>query len=128
MPPHDRIVHENLPAGPSSTLRDRIQFHLHAEMTDRCLRLNEGAADIVVTDQSHAQRHAGFLRESHGGADAGIGHRHDDVGRHRLFAREDAPQIGPDLVDAASEDVTVRPREVDMFENAMRQRRRRETA
>ena len=92
-------------------------------MADRLLRLDERAPDVVIADQPHAKRDARFLREPHRRAHAGVGHRHDDVGGHRLLSREHATELGADLVDAPAEHVAVRPREVHVLEDAVRQRR-----
>ena len=46
----------------------------------------------------------------------------------RLLAREHPAEIRADFVDALAEHVAVGPREVDVLEDAVRQRRRRETA
>ena len=67
----------------------------------------------------------GCLGEADRRADAGVGDRHDDVGVDRRLARQDAAEIGAHLVDAPAEDVAVGPREVDVLEDAVRQRRRR---
>ena len=74
-------------------LRTGFSFTLHAEVADRRLRLDERAADVVIADQAHPQRDAGFLGESHRRAHAGVGNRHDDIGVDRLLARQDAAQI-----------------------------------
>ena len=66
--------------------------------------------------------------KAHRRADAGVGHRHDDVGVDRLLAREHAAEVRPHLVDALAEHVAVGPREVHVLEDAVRERRRRETA
>ena len=90
------------------------------------MRLDERPADIVVADQAHLQRQTRRLGKPRRRAHARVGHRHDDVGERRLLAREPAAQLGAHFVDALAEHVRVRPREVDVLEDAVRRRRRRE--
>ena len=121
---NDRVVDENHPLAVEDAA-DRVQLDLHAEVPDRLLRLDEGAPDVVITNQSHPQRHARGLGEAHRRAHARVRHRHDNVGVDRLFAREHAPELGADLVDASAEHVAVRTREIHVLEDAVGQRRRR---
>ena len=60
----------------------------HAKLTDVLGRLDEGAPDIVVADDAELEGNADCLRIADRGWDAGIGHRHDDVGIGRRFAGE----------------------------------------
>src|ERR1051325_5345592 len=117
--PDDRIVDQD-DALAVQNAPHRIQLDLHAEVPNRRLRLDERPSDIVIADQSHPKRHARLLRVPHRGADAGVGHRNDDVAADRLFARQHAPEIRAYFVHAASEYVAVGPREVDVLENAAR--------
>ena len=107
-------------------LRTGFSFTLHAEVPDRLLRLDERAADVVITDQAHAHGHPRLFGKSHRRADAGVGNRHDHVGIDRLLTGEDPAEVGPHLVDALAEHVAVRPREIHVLEDAVRERRRRE--
>ena len=95
-------------------------------MANRLLRLDEGAADVVVANQPHLHRQARLLRESDRRADARVGDGHDDVGSDRGFARQDPAEIGSNRVHAAAEDIAVRPGEVNVLEHTVRQRLRRE--
>ena len=65
-----------------------------------------------------------LLRVSNRRTHARVGDGHDDVGAGRRFARQNAAEVGADLVHAAAEDVAVRPREVDVLEHAVRERLR----
>ena len=47
----------------------------------------------MIADQRLAEGQAGFGGVADGGGDAGIGHRHDEVGIGRAFARQQAAQI-----------------------------------
>ena len=60
------------------------------------------------------------------GRRAGIGHRHDEIGRRRLLAGELGADALADLVDAAPFDGRVRPGEIDVLEDAEAALRRRE--
>ena len=97
-------------------------------MTNRGLRLNERAPDIVVADEPHPQRNAGLLGVAHRRAHARVGQRHDHVGVDGLFDRQHPPEIGPHFVHAPPEDVAVGTREVDMLEHTVRERCRAEMA
>src|SRR5205807_8257342 len=48
----------------------------------------------------------------------------DNVGVDRLLARENTSEIGSHFIDALAEYVAVGPREIDVLEDAVRQRRR----
>ena len=108
----------------------RIQLELHAEVAHPLLRLDEGAAHVVVADQSKLDRDAALLREAHGRGHAGVGHRNNDVGVHRRFQRKLPAHGVARRLHGASEDNAVGTREVHMLEDAARLRllRRVETA
>ena len=57
---------------------------------------------------------------------AGIRHRHDHVGRRRRLAREFGAHGLAHVVDVAAADDRIRPREIDVFEDAGPRRHRRE--
>ena len=96
-----------------------IELELHAEIADGLLRLDERAADVVIADQAHAERQAGFEGVADGRGHAGVGHRHDDVGIGGLFAGQQAAQHFAALVDGAAEDQAIGPREIDVLEDAV---------
>src|SRR6266542_3689715 len=54
-PAHDRVVHEDDPLA-LDHLADRIQLHLDAEVADGLFRLDEGPADVVVSDEPESER------------------------------------------------------------------------
>ncbi len=103
-----------------------VELHLDPEVADGVARLDEGAADVVVADQPHLERHAGFFGEAERRRHAGVGHRDHDVGLDRLLARELPAELLAHLVDVASEDAAVGAREVDVLEDAAGARRGRE--
>ena len=98
----------------------------HALVADRLRRLDEGAADIVVADDAELVGNAGLLREADRRRHAGIRHRHDDVGVGRRLARELGAHRLAHVVDVAAADDRIRPREIDVFEDAGPRRHRRE--
>src|ERR1700686_4273146 len=102
-----------------------IMLHAHAEFAYALRRLNEGAADVVVSDDAELERHAGMLAVADRGGHAGIRHRHHDVDRDVAFARELGAERLADVVDRAAADDGIRPREVDVFEDAGPRRFRR---
>src|SRR5262249_54098900 len=69
---NDRIVNQDHPSTLEDAL-DRVQLDPYAEVANRRLWLDERAADIVIADEAHAQRHTGFLRVAHRRAHAGVG-------------------------------------------------------
>ena len=103
---------------PSTTARLARVLHAHAEFAHRLRRLDEGAADIMVADDAELVGHAACLREAERGRHAGIGHRHDDVGVDRRFARRARAHALAHVVDAAAVHDRVGPGEVDVFEDA----------
>src|SRR5262249_12867347 len=70
---HDRIVDENH-ALTTEDAAHRIQLYLHAEVSNGRLRLDERAADVVITNEAHAQRDAGFVRVPHRRTDTRVGY------------------------------------------------------
>src|SRR5437588_11022132 len=101
-------------------------LHAHAELAHALRRLDEGAANIVVTDDAELERHAGMLAVTERGGHAGIRHRHHDVDFDMAFTRELRAEGFSDVVDRAAADDGVRPREVDIFEDTGPRRLRRE--
>ena len=116
---HDRVVDEH-DALPGHNLPDRIQLHLHAEVADGLLRLDERPPDVVIADQSELERNAGFLRVAERGEEAGIGDGNDDIRVHWMLARKLCSEALPGLSDVGAEDDGVGPREVDVLEDAPR--------
>ena len=66
------------------------------------------------------------LREADRGRHAGIRHRHDHVGLRRRFARQLRAHGLAHVIDVAAADDRIRPREIDVFEDAGPRRHRRE--
>ena len=114
---HDRIVDEDDPLA-LQHVAVGVVLQLHAHVADRVGRLDEGAADIVVADDAEFEGKPGLLRVADRRRDAGIGHRHDDVGVAVALAGELGADLLADLVDVAALDGGVGPGEVDVFEDA----------
>ena len=101
-------------------------LHAHAEFAHALGRLDEGAADVMVSDDAEFERHAGMLAVAEGGGHAGVRHRHHDVDFDMALARELRAEGLADVVDRAAADDGIRPREIDVFEDAGPRRLRRE--
>src|SRR6266571_331882 len=122
---HDRVVDQrHAPARQESA--DRIELQLHAEVPDRLARLDEGPPDVVVAHQAELEGDARLLGETEPGVHARVRHRHDHVRLDRLLLRQLPPEALADLVHAPPEHLRVGAREVDVFEDALRHRLRRE--
>src|SRR4051812_34462783 len=96
----------------------RRMLHAHAEFAHALGRLDEGAADIVVTDDAELERHAGMLAVADRGGHPGIRHRHHDVGCDMAFTRELRAEGLAHFIDRSPADDGIRPREIDVFEDA----------
>ena len=114
---HQRVVDQD-----DAFARDRgavgRMLHAHAEFADALGRLDEGAADIVVSDDPEFVRHAGKLAVAEGGRHAGIGHRHHDIDLGVTLAGQLRAERLADFVDRTAADDRIRPREIDVFEDA----------
>src|SRR5258708_8043931 len=93
-------------------------LHAHAEFAHALGRLNEGAADVVVSDDAEFERHPGMLAVADRGGHAGIRHRHHDVDLDMAFAGELRAEGFSDFIHRSPADDGIRPREVDVFEDA----------
>src|SRR5260221_6619619 len=93
-------------------------LHADAEFAHTLGWLDEGAADIVVSDNAEFERHAGMLAVAERGGHAGIRHRHHDVDLDMAFARELRAEGLSDFVHRAAAHDGIGPREIDVFEDA----------
>src|SRR5438552_789317 len=84
---HQRIVDQN-DALAFDRGAVRIVLHAHAQFANALDRLNESAADVMVSDDAEFERYAGMLAVADRGGDAGIRDRHHDVDLDMAFARE----------------------------------------
>ena len=98
----------------------------HALIANSLRRLDEGAADIVIADDAELVRNLRFLRETDRRRHAGVRHGHDDVGLRGCLAREFGAHRLAHVVDVTPADDRIRPREIDVFEDAGTRRHRRE--
>ena len=64
----------------------RVELELHAKIANLLLRLNEGAAHVMVANKPKTEWDAALRGKAHGRADAGIRHRHYDVSLDWRFA------------------------------------------
>src|SRR5438105_14985865 len=96
-----------------------IELQFDAEVSDGLQRLDERAADVMIANQAHAEGNSGIERVAYGGGHAGIRDGDNDVGLDGMFAGEQAAEHFATLVDGAAKNDAVRPREVNMLENAL---------
>src|SRR5713101_3913335 len=96
----------------------RIMLHAHAEFAHALRRLNEGAADVMVSDDPEFEWHAGMLAVADRGGHAGIRYRHHNVDLDMAFARKLRAEGLSDFIHRSPADDGIRPREVDVFEDA----------
>src|SRR6266404_6965024 len=96
----------------------RIVLHADAQFAHALGWLNEGTADVVVSDDAEFKRHAGMLAVADRGGHPGIRHRHHHVDLDMAFARELRAEGFSDFIHRSPADDGIRPREVDVFEDA----------
>src|SRR5882762_5679693 len=96
-----------------------IELELHAEITNSLRRLDEGAADVMIANQAHAEGNFRFKRVADSCRHAGIWHGNDNVGVDRMFLCEEAAEHLAAFVYGAAKNNAVRAGEIDMLENAL---------
>src|SRR6186713_278572 len=122
---YQRIVYkDDAPAFENAA--DGVQLHTHAEMANRLLWLDEGAAYVVIADEPDAHWNIRLLCESDRGTHTGVRDRDNDIRVHRFFTGQQTSKIRADLVDAFAEHVAVGTREIHVLEDTLRRRRGRE--
>src|SRR6266436_2792183 len=116
-PAHQRIVDQD-DALAFDRRAVRIMLHAHAEFAHALGRLNEGPADVMVSDDAEFERHAGMLAVADRGGHARVRHRHHDVDLGVALARELGAEGFADFIHRTSADDGIRPRKIDVFEDA----------
>src|SRR6478609_2137624 len=96
---------------------DQIELHPDVEVTDQLRRLQETATDIVIANESHFERNAGFERVAERGAVAAIGDRNDDIGFNWEFPGEFFAHLDANLIDIAIGDGAVWPSKINVLED-----------
>ncbi len=114
----DGIFHDH-DLFPGQQRPDGVQLDAHAEITHGLRRLDEGPAHVMVADHAHLKGNAAFLGVPEGGVVAGIGKGHDQVHIGPVFPGQTVAQPFAAEIDVLAENLTVRPGEVDQFEDAM---------
>src|SRR5437588_6068853 len=113
----DRIINQHH-ALPFQQMLHRIELQSHAEIAHALLRFDEGAAYVMIADQTKAERDSALIGKAHAGSNSRIGNWHDKVGVHRSFASQLATQGFAALLDRPANDHTVRTRKVYVLEDA----------
>ena len=115
--PHDRIIDEDdTLAGDHRAVG--IVLELDTKVADLVAGLNEGAADIMRTDDAEFERQPGFLGKTDRRRCAAVGHRHHHIGIDRAFAGQFGADLFADLIDARAIDDRIGAAEIDMLEDA----------
>src|SRR5260221_13924500 len=115
----DGVVDEHDPL-PRHELAYWIELHLHPEVADGLLWLDERPADVVVPDQAIREGNPGLTGVAEGREHARIGNGDDDVGVDGAFARQLRAEALAYLGYVIAEDHGVWPCEVDVLEDAAR--------
>ena len=100
---HDGIIDENHALALDHSTNG-IQLQPHAEVTNGLLGLDEGAANIMIANQAHAEWDAGFGGIANRRRHTGIGHGHDHVRVDGMLARQQTAE------DARGFGLTGRPK------------------
>ena len=98
----------------------------YSELADLLRRFDEGPPDIVVADDTELVGNSRFLGIADCRRHAGIGNRYDHVGGSGRFAGKLGAAGLAHVVDAATADDRVGPREINVFEDAGSRRHRLE--
>src|SRR6185437_3700917 len=114
---HNGVIDQNDALALNLALID-VVLELDAEVADLVGGLDEGAADIVITDDAKLEWQLALGGIADGGRHAGIGHRNHDIGGDMAFARELGTDPLARLVDADPVHHAVGAREVDILEHA----------
>ena len=114
---HDAVVHQYDPFAREHRPVGGM-LELDAEVADLVGRLDEGAADIVVTDDPEFEWDAAGLGVTHGGGHAAIGNGDDDIGGNAAFDRELGADALARLIYRHALHHGIRPGEIDIFEDA----------
>src|SRR5688500_599511 len=86
-------------------------------MADPVGRLDEGPADIVVSDDAELEGDARRLRITERGGNAGVWNGNDHVRFDWRFARQFGADVLAHVVDVTAFDQRIRPGEIDIFED-----------
>ena len=119
VPPDDRIVDDDEPLA-VDYLAHRVELEADPALARQLGRLDEGAPDVGVLDQSLPVGYARGLGVADGRGSARVGGRDDQIGVHRTLRGEDAPHLQAGRIDRAPADRRVGPGEVDVLEDASR--------
>jgi len=99
-------------------LAHRVELDLHPEVADRLLRLDEGAAHVVVADQPEFERQAGLPTVAQGGEEAAVRAPARRCPPPRSLAGQAGAHLQAHLGDRVAEHLAVGPGEVDVLEDA----------
>ena len=120
----DRVLDDDHPLA----LEDpghRVELQVDLQVPLGLAGIDERAADVVAPDEADLEpdvRRLGVPQRRRVGR---VGHADDDVGPGRMLLGQLAAERAADLVGHRAEDAAVRPRDVDVLEDAHRPVRRR---
>eukprot|EP00982_Pelagococcus_subviridis_P008889 30886-Pelagococcus_subviridis.AAC.4 len=102
----------------------RVELPSHGELARALIRHDERPTDVPVLHQPLAVRQLELLRDLDGARTRAVGHGHDDVDLPLLAVfdppRESSPELELELVHADPVQRAVRPREINVLEDARR--------
>ncbi len=87
-------------------------------MSNRLGRLDEGATDVVASDQAQLEGETGGFRIAERRRHTAIGYGHDHVRFDRLIFPQSTPHALTGVVDANPVEGSVGPRKIDVLEDA----------
>ena len=115
--PHDGVVDHHQPlAGDGAP--QRVELAAHALGPLGLIGHDERPADVAVLDQTLAVADAAAPGVPLGGRQAGVGHAHDHVGRHRSLLGQQLAHADPGAVQLLAVQAAVGPGQVHELEQA----------
>ena len=124
-PAYERVVHHH-DASAFQHLANGVVLDTHAEVAIALVRLDEGAAHVVIADEGKLEWQPRLDRVSEGRRVRGVRNGEDAVGVCGMLLRQLAPEGAPRRVNRATPEARVGASEVHQLEDAVRGHGRRQ--